>query len=1084
MPLTIYTGNRMEHLVAHLATMVSESPLPPLAPETIIVQSPGMERWVAMALADRLGGWANADYPFPNAMIWRIFRAVLGELPPTAEDSPFAPEPLRWRLMTILPSLLERREYAPLKAYLADDGAGRKLFQLAGTIADTFDQYGLYRPELLLRWERGEGDDWQPDLWRRLTAEAAVPHRATLLAEFRRAVSRLREAPAGLPARLSLIGISALPPFHLEVLTRLAGQLPVNLFLLNPCRTYWGGIVSAREQARLERRDAESAPPDDYFELGNPLLASLGRTGRDFFELLLDSAEPGATVEDFTAGEETTLLAMVQGDILDLRDRTAAGEVKGTIAPGDASIRVHSCHSPLREVEVLYDTLLELFAGDPTLTPRDVLVMTPEIESYAPYVSAVFGSPESPERRIPYAIADRSLRREGVVAEALIKVLRLAGSRCTASEVLDFLALAPVARRYAIGQRGVATIRGWVREAGIRWGIDRADRGEQKLPAFAENSWRSGLDRLLLGYAMAGEREGRFCAGILPFDRVAGEAALLGSFLEFTGRLFATLRQLRQPRPAPEWLTLLRGVLVDFIAADRDEERELLAIDGTIDALAAAWRVADFSDELTLEQMTAWLDERLGRLGPGGGFLTGGVTFCAMLPMRSIPFRVIALLGMDDDAYPRRNPPSGFNLIAAAPRPGDRSLRDEDRYLFLEALLSARQRLHISYLGQGIVDGGTRPPSVLVSELLDYLERGFVVAGAADKNLRETVEVRQRLQPFSRDYFRGDAGSPLFSYSRENLAGSLAKGRGAEPRPFMVAPLPVPDEVTTITLADLAAFLANPARQFLRLRLGVHLERSEELLPECEPFLPDPLERYQLDQEVVATLLAGGDPELQREVLRSRGLLPPGAIGAEVFRRRVAAVADFAAEVGATLAGEALSPLEVDLPLGGVRLVGRLRRLGPAGLVQYRFAKLKAKDRLRAWLEHLALNAVAPAECPRRTVLFASDATVTYEPLTAAAGELERLVGLYRQGLAAPLRFFPESSLEYARKSREPKKADQAPAAARKKWRGSEEYPGEGEEPAFRRCFGAAEPFAGDFAAVALTVYGPLLDCQTERKRK
>lgn len=1082
MSLTLYTGNRMELLIAQLAALVGESPLPPLEPETIVVQSSGMERWVAMELASRLGGWANADYPFPNALVWQAFRAVLGNLPTEAETSPFAAEPLRWRLLGLLPTVIGRPECAPLRAYLADDGDGRKLLQLAGTIADTFDQYGLYRPELLLRWERGEGDGWQPCLWRLLAATPSVPHRAALLAAFRRAITRHRGPLPGFPARISLIGISTLPPFHLEVLTRLAAHLPVNLFLLNPCRAYWGKIVSAREQARLERQRPEAAGLDDYFEAGNPLLASLGRSGRDFFELLLGGEEAGVAVEAFAESPGTTALGMVQGDILDLRDRTPAGATRGVLAPGDASIRVHSCHSPLREVEVLYDTLLDLFAADPTLTPREVLVMTPEIEAYAPYVSAVFGSPEAPERRIPYAVADRSLRREGVVAEALIRLLRLAESRCTAGEVLDLLALAPVARRYAITPRDLTLIRDWVREVGIRWGIDGSDRREQQLPPFAENSWRAGLDRLLLGYALTGEEEGRFCAGILPYDRVAGEGAVLGALLEFTGRLFATLRQLRQPRPAPDWLALLRSVLSEFIAADRDEEQERRAVGETLDELAAAWQVAAFAGELTLEQLLGWLEERLARVGQGGGFLAGGVTFCAMLPMRSIPFRVIALLGMNDGVFPRRTPPPGFNLIAASPRPGDRSLRDEDRYLFLEALLSARERLHISYVGQGIVDGGERPPSVLVSELLDYLQRGFVAADGGDP--LATVVVRQRLQPFSHDYFRDGGRAPLFSYSCENLAGSIAVGSGGEPAPFIATPLPVPHDLMTVSLADLAAFLANPARQFLRLRLGVHLEWGEELLKENEPFLPDPLERYQLDQAVVAAALDGTDPDLQREVLRGKGLLPPGVVGAELFRNRLTAAGDFIAEVGAARAAGTLPPLEVDLPLAGLRLVGRLDRVGSHALIRYRYTKLKAKDRLRAWLEHLVLNAAASAGYPRRTILFASDATVTYEPLADAAADLARLGELYRRGLSAPLRFFPESSLEYARKQREPKKADKALGDARKKWHGSESHPGEAQNPAFRRCFGPGEPLDDDFAAVALAVYGPLLDCQTERKRK
>ncbi|RNC72336.1 MAG: exodeoxyribonuclease V subunit gamma [Desulfuromonadales bacterium] len=1086
MALSIYTGNRMETLVNRLAAVVAVPLRSPLERETIVVQSGGMERWVAMELARRFGVWANADYPFPNAMVWGIFRAVVPELPPGPDASPFAPEVLRWRIVGLLSSLAGQGPFAPLRGYLADDGDGLKLFQLAGTIADTFDQYSLFRPDMLLAWERGEGTEWQAILWRELAAGSPGLHRAALLKAFRRGIARGAVDTARLPARISLVGIPALPPFHLEVLAGIAPWMEVNLFLLNPCREYWGKIVSERERARLERRVWNGAELDGYFETGNPLLASLGKMGRDFFECLLSGCADALLAEEFADVPEESLLAAIQADILLLRDRETTGEPTA-VDSRDGSLRLHSCHTPLREVEVLHDAILALFADDPTLTPRDILVMTPDIEAYAPYISAVFGSPEAPDLKIPYSIADRSLRREGNIAEALLAILRLATSRTTAADLLDLLAMPPVARRFGFGERELETAGGWVRDAAIRWGIDAPDRQEHGVPPFAENSWRSGLDRLLLGYAMAGERDGRFFGGILPLDRVeGGDALVLGRFLAFAEGLFARLRELRHPRPLGDWVTLLRELLAEFTVPDGAGERERATVGEVFDQLDAARLLAQFAGEVRLEPVRAWLDEQLSDAGRGLGFLSGGVTFCAMLPMRSIPFRVIALLGMNDGVFPRRNPPPGFNLVARSPRPGDRSLRDEDRYLFLEAILSARQRFHISYVGQGVRDGGELPPSVLVSELLDYVQRCFVPAGGGTgDDLLRSLLVKHRLQPFSPDYFRGDGTGPLFSYSRENCAGVMARSAGlGEMSPFIAAPLLLPADLETVTLADLADFLGNPARHFLRRRLGVFLDREEDPLADCEPFLPDPLERYRLDQEIVAALLEGEDPDRHRSILRGRGWLPPGAIGDAVYHGRLEEARGFAVDVLETVAGEAMPALEIDRELGGLRLLGRIAAIGPAGLVRYRFARVKARDRLRAWLEHLALNAEASEGYPRTTLLFGSDATVTFAPMGGAAGELARLIALYRRGMATPLRFFPETSLEYAKKANDPKKAHRALDDARKTWHGSEEYPGEEGDPACRRCFGDGEPLDGDFATVALAVYGALLTCQTEQKRK
>ena len=1084
MPLKIYTSNRMETLVDQLAAVVGK-PLPsPFTPETIVVQSKGMQRWLAMELARRFGVWANGEFPFPNAVVEALFRSAIPDLAETPQVSSFHPDVLTWRLMELLPASLGCPGFEPLAGYLADAGDGLKRLQLAEKIADTFDQYTIYRPELLLSWEEGAEGGWQALLWRELVRNATDRHRAALLAEFRRRINRPDAAAAELPGRVSLIGIPTLPPFHMEVLAGIARQTEINLFLLNPCREYWGKIVSERELARLERRELDEDPLHGYFETGNPLLASMGGIGRDFFDSLIGDCGDAEFSDTFTEIRGSGLLHAIQADILDLRDRGAAGN-RGIISPTDDTLRIHSCHSAMREIEVLYDQLLSLFDDDPTLSPRDILVMTPDIEAYAPYISAVFGTPERPEQRIPYSIADRSLRREGETAEVLLAILQLCGSRFAITEVLDILEAAPVCRCFGLTDKDLETVRQWLTATNIRWGIDATERAGHGVPAFSENSWRSGLDRLLLGYAMAGE-DRHFFGGILPYDHLEGsDALLLGRFMEFCGTLFSRVQALARPRQIEEWTAELRSLLATFIKAEGDDERDAATILKVIEHLDECQAHANFGGDVGIEAVRAWLGEKLGSEQRGFGFLTGGVTFCAMLPMRSIPFRVIALLGMNDGVFPRRNRPHGFDLIAASPRRGDRSQRDEDRYLFLEALLSARERFSISYVGQNIKDNSELPPSVLVSELLDYIAKGFT---RADEEADETAAVRgicvrHPLQPFSRDYFRPD-DERLFSYSRENLHGVVAAiASRAVPATFLSRPLP-PAEETLVTLYDLAEFFANPCKHFLRRRLGIYLEQRDESFAECEPFSLDHLGKYTLGQEIVATLIKGENLDNHRAVARSRGELPPGECGTITYDTLASAASDFAGQVAAATFGTPLPPLEIDLEFKESRLVGRIERIWPEGLVHYRYAKLKAKDRLRIWIEHLCLSSAAPAGYPPTAILLACDATVAIAPVPDSLAILEQLLAIYRRGMSAPLPFFPESALEYARKANDPKKAAKALGDARKKWHGSEDYPGEKGDPYYQRCFGDEEPLGEEFMALSRMVYDPLLAHSSEKKVK
>ncbi|MFH1124424.1 MAG: exodeoxyribonuclease V subunit gamma, partial [Pseudomonadota bacterium] len=716
--LRLFTSNRLEILAERLGEVLRTPLASPLASEIVVVQSRGMERWLSMQLAERHGICANFRFPFPNAFVQEIFGKVLGNLP---ERSPFEPDIMVWRIMERLPSLIAEPGFEDLKNYLGDTRQSLKLYQLSDRIADTFDQYLLFRPEMIFRWERHQEGHWQAVLWRDLVQGNEDKHRAALAKGFFDAVRESSVDGHAFPERISVFGISALPRFHMQVLAGLSSFTQVNLFLMNPCREYWGDILSSRE---IERRMVGEGRVDGaegklHLEKGNSLLASTGTLGRDFFDLINEF-----NCDEYPAFEEPgegTLLSCLQSDILNLVERPERGKEKKRLSPNDRSLQIHSCHSPMRELEVLRDRLLDMFEGDPELMPKDILVMTPDVEVYAPYIQAVFDQPVEDERRIPYSIADRSMRDEGRMTETFLSILDLPGGRFGASEILALLESKEVRRRLGFSDPDPDLVRRWVKESGIRWGIDAESRTQLDLPPFAENTWRAGLDRLLMGYAMAGEDEKMF-GPVLPYDHMEGEeTAVLGVLVDFAERLFNHVSSLARPKSLEGWSGALTEILEGFFLADDKSEQEMLTLRRSLGGLARTQELALFSREIDIRVIRYHLAQVLARSGFGYGFMTGGVTFCAMLPMRSIPFKVICLVGMNDDAYPRESKPLSFDLMAKHPRPGDRSRRHDDRFLFLEALLSARERLYVSYVGQDIQDNSRLQPSVLVSELMDYL---------------------------------------------------------------------------------------------------------------------------------------------------------------------------------------------------------------------------------------------------------------------------------------------------------------------------------------------------------------------------
>ena len=1096
--LRIYTSNRMEILAEHLAQIVRTPLVSPLTPETIVVQSQGMERWISMELARLNGISANCFFPFPNAFLENIFKELMPNLPDVA---PFDPEIMTFRLMGIIPRCTGLKGFENLKAYLADDNNHLKLYQLAGRLADLFDQYQVFRPQMLFQWEQSQEKKtpphcWQARLWRELSGGHESLHRARLREILFEQIRDLRLDPARLPPRVSLFGISHLPLFHLQTFAELSRLIEVNLFLIEPCQEYWADIVSDREVKNIRRKNPRVAENIEWyhFEKGNRLLATMGALGRDFLKLI--SELPCDMIEEFAEPRGNSILSCLQADILNLRDReteATAGDHRpvsdqkpgsdlqfgpNPLAEQDRSIQVHSCHSPMREIEVLHDNLLAMFEEDPDLLPKDIIVMTPDIETYAPYIHAVFDSQTDPSLRIPYSIADQSPRSESRLIEGFLALLDVSDSRFSAFEVLSLLGFPGVKERFNLVETDMEKIERWVKDTRIRWGVDAASRRGAGREGFAENTWQAGLKRLILGYAMPGNQQHMF-NDILPYDDIEGaDAQTLGNFFSFIDRLIAWSQKLVPSRSLGKWQKTLATLVDQFFKANENEERELQILRNLLDNLAAIEERADFHDPVQPAVIKSYLKTNLDQNRYGSGFLTGGVTFCALLPMRSIPFKIICLVGMNNDAYPRDFQPLNFDLMARDPQPGDRSRRNDDKYLFLEAILSARQTFYISYVGQSIQDNSSLPPSVLVSELLDTIEKSFRVSG---RSPLDQILIRHRLQAFSPWYFR--SGSGLFSYSVDNMLANTAAKK--EPPAFAVARIPLSPEETAefqkLDLDTLGRFFNNPTRFFVQRRLGIFLDDKSALIEDRENFVLMSLEKYLVEQNLLNARLSGTDLQAFKPVQKALGQLPHGHVGDFSYNEMSIEIEDFVSKIARFTSAPPRDPLDVDVHIAGFDLSGWVSGIAECGLVDIRYTRKSIRNILTSWLYHLVLCHGAPPEYPRTSFLFCKEAAFRFVPVVQSRVLLADLLNLFRRGLEEPIHFFPESSYEYAVQKLSKSVSDQtALAKAGQKWHGGDP-PGkytraESEDRYYDLCFRRSDPLDDEFKETALTVFKPLLE--------
>ncbi len=1057
--LQVYHSNRLEALVEELARITATPLADPFEPETIVVQNQGMARWIAQRLAQRNGISAQLDFPLPARFLWRVLQAWL----PAAPDATrFDTDALLWRVYKQLPDLLDQPAFASLTRYLADDTSGLKLYQLARRIADLSHQYLVFRPDLVLGWEQGADRHWQALLWRALGADGDQVHRAQLLAELESAMAWGEPDTDVLPERVCLFGLSALAPAYVRILGVLADRIPVHLFFLNPCREYWSDLVDERGQARRRARAQRAGRPDPtgLLDLGNPLLASLGHAGQIFLDQLLELG--GLDHDRFVSPRGDGLLRRVQRDLLELVD--PRGLELRVIARDDPSIQLHGTHGPLREIQVLHDRLLHLFEGLDGLEPRDIIVMAPDIDRYAPYVEAVFGAADG-SMRIPWSIADRRIAGGRPVLDALRFLLTLPSSRFEAGALLSLLEVPALRRRFELNHQGVERIRTWVRESGVRWGEDQAMRADLGLPDEPANTWAFGLQRLFLGYALPPDADDAPYAGVLPYPDLEGsEAADLGQLAALVETLGVWRRRLAVPRNLTGWRSAVNELLAACFAPDDDDEALLQLVRDGLDQAAALAGTVGFDRPVGLEVLRVMVRDLMDDNRGAHRFLTGRVNFCDMVPMRSIPFRVVCLIGMNGTDFPHTQRPLSFDLMARHLRRGDRSRRRDDRYLFLEALLSARDVFYLSWVGNDERDNSLKVPSVVIDELLDYLRRGYRLPDGAD--LTGQLVVRHPLQPFSRRYFdRGD--ERLFSYARTWLEAARTQVGEGIPA-FCDAELPEPEEAfRTLALEDLIRFLRSPAQYFLTERLGLSLPEEAEIPPDTEPFDATGLERYRLDQALLQGLLAGQEPPSILARLRGAGILPHGAPGELLLDEQLDAAEHFVQRLQGCLAAAA-EPMEVDLSLAGFRLQGQLGNLHAAGLVDYRFGKLSAKARLRAWVRHLVLNLLAPQGIEPASTFIAKDLTLRLAPVTDAEGLLADLLELRRQGLNRPLAFFPESALAWLEHG--------YGSGFDHVWCGRYNPAPERDQAAVRIAFRGREPIGEAFEQTAMRVLGPMLE--------
>jgi exodeoxyribonuclease V gamma subunit len=1090
MALHIHRADRTDLLADGLGQLLA-TPLPdPFAEELVLVSARGIERWLSQRLSHRLGrgdGPETADGVCAGVS-FRSPASLIAEITGTVDDDPWSPESLTWPLLEAIDAGCGERWCRTLATHLghfhtgdeAELRRGRR-YAVARRLAGLFAAYAKQRPAMLIDWLDGRPGDldddlqWQPHLWRAVVArvDADPPH-----VRHDTTIARLKATTSDLPERISLFGHTRLPATDIELLGALSTHHDLHLWLPHPSDGLWRALADVHQ--RIPRSQDTSR-----HQARHSLLDTLGRDLRELQRTL-----PAGDTDEFigAAARSDTLLGWLQSDICANEVRPGSRMLR---RESDRSVQVHSCHGAARQIDVLREVLLGLLADDPSLEPRDILVMCPDIETYAPLIVAAFGLGDvvdyrHPAHRLRVRLADRSPIQSNPLLGVAAQLLDIAGTRATASQVLNLAQTPPVRARFGFTDDDLDTISQWVRQSGVRWGFDAHHRAPYRLDHFAQNTWRFGLDRILTGVAMSDDSHS-WIDTALPLDDVGSDRIdVAGRLADYVERLTSVVERLSGTRPLTEWLaTLQDGVDMLTRVGDTDAwqsaqvQREFSKVLAEADTRAGT--------QLRLTDVRALLSRHLAGRPTRANFRTGTLTVCTMVPMRSVPHKVVCLVGLDDGVFPRLDLVDGDDALARLPMTGERDIRSEDRQLLLDAILAATETLVVTYTGTDEHTGAHRPPAVPLLELLDALD------ATTPDPIRDDIVLRHPLQPFDVDNVERGKLIPHrpFTFDPNVLrAARAAAGERSDPQPFLSGLLPESPS-HDVELADLLRFFKHPVEGFFR-ELDYTLPWEVDGIEDAMPVEIDPLQQWSIGDRLVGELMRGTDLEVATMAERLRGTLPPGVLG----ERRAHALSDEAAQLAMAALryqSKTVTAHDVDVDLGeGRRLTGTVAPVHSRGIVSVTYSRLAPKHILQSWISLIALGAAGhdyAAACIGRGEKGEIKARVFGLPPDPVA-VLNSLVAIFDAGLREPLPLPLKASCAWAEKrnsSRDPV------AYARHKW--EDGIAPERDDRAYVRMWGPDSKFAAllqdsprsgervdgeqtRLGALALRLWLPVLDAE------
>lgn len=1045
--LHLYKARNFNELAQHYIQIAPSLPTQIFTKQTLIVPNKMIGRWLQQQLAKADGISVNLDPVLPANYSWSLLRQVVNALP---ERSDFSSEVMLLAIRKILENTAFTNDFPRLGNYLINCRDSDRMV-LAGKVSRIFDHYQVYRGDWLSAWEQGtlldlgEDEAWQQALWCLLTEKSDEQYRSQLEQLLITAIS---DETIILPKALCIFGVASLPESFINLIKALSEHCECYIF-----------AFSAQENSQL-------LPEVEHWH----------QAGTDFFSLL--NTEP---VNQIAPSQLTSQLQQLQSTLAGIPDKGIPNKKKqatvkkaAVTQADDKSLLAVNCFSEMREVEALHDYLLNQFAKNPELKSDDILVAIPDLDKYAPFIRAVFdvhsnfNADADNNIRIPYVINGSLAAAESPLINGLLEILEIPSWRFTREQVMVLARNRLIQKRFDFSDEALDQIDGWLDEAGIRWGIDAAHKQELGLPASDQNTWRAGLDRLLLGSVLPKRVNNKLPLfhDVLPVDEMEGALTLLLSqFVSFCEKLFYWRERLQQSYTLQDWQIQLQNLLDDFFIVDELEESNYMQLLDCLDELSQQAQQAEFETDIDVQALVVLLNDNISSTA-GSGRYVGTVNFTGMNNLAGIPFKTLCLLGMNYDTWPSQQREPGFDLLqhqaVGEHRSGDRNKANDERYLTLQLIMAAQESLYISYVGRNIHNGAEVPPSVLVSELLDCCAQASIL-----------MPVHQHaMHGYSSGNFTTD--SDLHSHNQKWLSIAQTIGLGDKTASPLFETKLETEKIIHIDLDDLCNFYRNPQSSFLRSSLGIYIRDEANDWDNIEPFnlnnfADGGIRSIALNQAKV------GLADTSMAMAKASGQLPHGLQGKILQSIEQETVDNLLEGINPEFLQEPLQPVAVDIQIEDINITGVLRSLQPEGQLLLISDNLYPWQKVQLWLKHLLLCCVKPEGIACTTKVISLSEVLVFNDIENPEELLGQWINAYCDGQVSPLPFFAKLSFIYSTELEKKDDSAKSLSAAQAKWEDGYQFTGEGSKPANAFLYRGHSPLAEEFETLAQTLISPLL---------